>query len=180
MLQRHFPPNEDNHQLVGSQATRANVLKAVANHSWVHFACHGEQHHADPDDSGLAFWDGMLTIRDLAAQPTKHRELAFLSACETGTGSILDLDEAIHLAAAMRFLGYRHVVATMWTIVDQQAPEVADAVYTSIIDSGIPRLDATPGAVHQAVQSLRQLDPTDPLLWAPYIHMGAPRPAARG
>jgi hypothetical protein len=39
-------------------------------------------------------------------------------ACQTATGSVRHLDEAIHLAAAMQFLGYRHVIATMWTIAD--------------------------------------------------------------
>jgi CHAT domain-containing protein len=41
------------------------------------------------------------------------RELAFLSACHTATGSPRGLDEAIHLAAAMQLLGYRHVIATL-------------------------------------------------------------------
>jgi CHAT domain-containing protein len=57
-----------------------------------------------------------LTITDLAAQPTQQRGLAFLSACQTASGSIYHLNEAIHLAAAMEFLGYRHVIATMWAV----------------------------------------------------------------
>jgi len=78
----------------------------------VHLACHAGQQHADPASSGFALWDGTLTITDLAAQPTQGRDLAFLSACQTAAGSVRHLDEAIHLAAAMQFLGYRHVIAT--------------------------------------------------------------------
>ena len=88
----------------------------------VHLACHASQQHADPTSSGFALWDGRLTITDLAAQPTQRRDLAFLSACQTATGSVRNLDEAIHLAAAMQFLGYRHVIATLWTIADSPAP----------------------------------------------------------
>ena len=107
-------------------------------HSWVHLACHASQQQADPARSGFALWDGTLTITDLAAQPTQHRDLAFLSACQTATGSIRHLDEAIHLAAAMQFLGYRHVIATMWTIADPPAPRIADTVYTALTEDGQP------------------------------------------
>ena len=53
VLARHFPPGEVNHQLAGSQATRAAVLAAIATHSWVHLACHASQQHADPDPQRL-------------------------------------------------------------------------------------------------------------------------------
>jgi CHAT domain-containing protein len=39
---------------------------------------------------------------------------AFLSACETAQGDREQPDQAIHLAAAMLFTGFRSVVATMW------------------------------------------------------------------
>ena len=172
VLARYFPPGEANHQLVESRATRAAALTAIADHSWVHLACHAGQEQADPDRSGFALWDATLTIADLAGQPTQGRSLAFLSACQTATGSVRQLDEAIHLAAAMQFLGYRHVIATMWTIADSPAPFIADAVYTTLTHSGKPDPGRTAEALDQALRSLRQLDPTNPLLWAPYIHLG--------
>jgi CHAT domain-containing protein len=115
-----------------------------------------------------------LTIADLAARSGGHRDLAFLSACQTATGSIRHLDEAIHLAAAMLFLGYRHVIATMWSIADSPAPQVADAVYAALAtDDGTPDPDHTAQALHQAIHALRKQDPTNPILWAPYTHLGA-------
>jgi CHAT domain-containing protein len=127
VLARHFPPGEESLQLAGPQATCAGVLTELATRSWVHLACHARQEHTDPDRSGFALWDGTLTITDLAVQPTHERDLAFLSACQTATGSVHHLDEAIHLAAAMQFLGYRHIIATMWSITDSRSPQVADA-----------------------------------------------------
>jgi len=114
----------------------------------------------------------MLTISDLAAQPTDQRDLAFLSACQTASGSLSHLDEAIHLAAAMQFLGYQHVIATMWVIADPPAPMIADAVYTTLAKSGRPETNRAAEALHHAVRSLRQTDPANPFLWAPYIHLG--------
>lgn len=125
-----------------------------------------------PTRSGFAVWDATLTIADLAGQPTQSRDLAFLSACQTAAGSVRQLDEAIHLAAAMQFLGYRHVIATMWTVADSPAPFVADTVYTSLTQRGERDPGRTAEALDRAIRSLRQLDPTNPLLWAPYIHLG--------
>ena len=177
VLASHFPPGAHNHVFTGPQATHANVLTAIAAHSWVHLACHADQRHSDPADSGFALWDGLLTITDLATQPTKHRDLAFLSACQTAAGADRHLDEAIHLAAAMQFLGYRHVIATMWTIADSPAPHVAGTFYTALKPHDQPGGQPDPSraaeALHHAIRSLRQIDPTNPLLWAPYIHLGS-------
>lgn len=169
ILASHFPTGPANRQITGQQATRGTVLGAVPGHSWVHLACHARQRQDDPTRSGFDLWDAVLTINDLASQPTQQRELAFLSACETAAGSVRHLDEAIHLAAAMQFLGYRHVIATMWTIADMSAPRVADGVYSMIAPG---QADLAALALHEAVGSLRREDPANPVRWAPYIHLG--------
>src|SRR5260370_144692 len=81
----HFPHGAANYQLVESRATRAAVMTEIATHSWVHLACHASQQQADPAQSGFALWRAALTIADLAGQPTRGRDLAFLSACQTAT-----------------------------------------------------------------------------------------------
>jgi CHAT domain-containing protein len=159
-------------QLTGPQATRAGVLHALADSSWVHFACHAIADHASPERSRFALWDTALTLEDLEALPTRSRELAFLSACHTAAGSSRHPDEAIHLAAAMLFLGYRHVIAASWTIADRPMPRVADAVYTVLTGGGAPDGGLAALALHRAVRSLRSTAPTAPELWAPYVHFG--------
>jgi hypothetical protein len=172
ILASHFPPGTDNHQLTGLQATRTSTLAAISSHSWIHLACHASQLQDDPASSGFALYDGPLSITDLASQPTQHRDLAFLSACQTAAGSVRLTDEAIHLAAAMQFLGYRHVIATMWTIADSPAPLIADTVYTELTKDGHPDPGEAATALHHAVRELRLKHPADPQLWAPYIHLG--------
>jgi tetratricopeptide (TPR) repeat protein len=171
VLAGYFPPNQDSHQLIGPQATREIVSAALASHSWVHLACHAAP-ELDPSHTGFALWNGNLVISDLAAQSTQHRDLAFLSACYTAFGGTGPLDEAIHLAAAMQFVGYRHVIAAMWTIADPPAPHVAEVIYSTLCEGGTPDASRSAEATHNAVQSLRQMDPTNPLIWAPYIHLG--------
>jgi hypothetical protein len=172
VLARHFPPSAGHRQLVSSQATRRAVLEAMPAHAWLHMACHARQQHADPDFSGFDLWDGELTIADLAAQPTSQRGLAFLSACQTAAGGIHHLDEAIHLAAAMQFLGYRHVISTMWAIEDSPAAGIADAVYTALDVGDGSDANRAAEALHHAIRSLYRADPANPLQWAPYIHLG--------
>jgi len=172
VLARHFPPSGGHHQLIGPQATQAAVQAALRTHSWVHFACHAGQLHADPGLSGFALWDATLTITDLAAQPTELRDLAFLSACQTAAGSLRHLDEAIHLAAAMQFVGYRHVIATRWIITDRPAHQITDSVYAALTTGGTHQATAAAQALHYAVQVLRRTYPADPLRWAPFIHLG--------
>ena len=171
ILQRHFPVGQDNQQLAGPQATRAAVLAAEASCSWVHLACHASQ-HSDPDRGGFALSDGTLTVTDLIGQPSQHRDLAFLSACQTAAGSIRHLDEAIHLAAALQFLGYRQVIATLWPVADLAALRVADNFYTMLASNG-QDADRAAEALHHAIRALRQFYPARPEIWAAYVHVGA-------
>jgi CHAT domain-containing protein len=95
-----------------------------------------------------------------------------LSACQTATGSTRALDEAIHLAATMQLLGYRHVIATLWSIYDSVAPAIADTVYATLTVTGTPDANYTAHALHHAITTLRAQHPTEPLAWAPYLHTG--------
>jgi CHAT domain len=100
----------------------------------------------------------------MAGQPTRQRDLAFLSACQTAKGSVRHLDEAIHLAAAMQFVGYQHVIATMWTIADPPAPHVADTVCTALNQGGRPDPDRSAAPSATSTPPIRCM--------APYIHFG--------
>ena len=167
VIDRHFPASGRVRQLRGDEATRANVKAALADYDWTHFACHGYQDPDDPVRSALLLQDGPLTVGDLVQLRHDRAELAFLSACETTTGDTRLLDEAVHLAAAFRLLGYRHVIAGQWHLADAPAPAVADAVYARLTDAG-----AAGPALHRAVRQLRANYPDRPLVWAPYTHSG--------
>jgi hypothetical protein len=51
------------------------------------------------------------------------------------------------------------------------APQVADIFYTALSQDG-PGTRRSAQALHHAVRALRREDPTNPLAWAPYIHLG--------
>lgn len=53
-------------------------------------------------------------VSELMNFDLKNALFAYLSACETAKGDSERPDQAVHLAAAMLFVGFRSIVATMW------------------------------------------------------------------
>jgi CHAT domain-containing protein len=158
--------------LVGPSATRQLVQDALATHSWLHLACHVATDATDPARTGLALADGTLTIADLAALDLPGTELAVLSACGTAAGATRLLDEAVHVAAAMQLIGYRHVIATLWSIPDLTGQRIADDLYRNLTAIGTFDTDGTARALHRALTTLRRRYPTSPQVWAPFVHFG--------
>jgi CHAT domain-containing protein len=156
---------------VGEQATRAEVLNDLRGHAYVHFACHGGFRVDEPSAAALYLHDGPLTVLDVAALRLTGAEFAFLSACQTAVGGGLP-DESIHMASALQLAGFRQVIATLWTIADQQAPYIAQRVYDLLSDGDHLDLTRTARALHQVVRELRDAYPGDPSRWASYIHTG--------
>jgi CHAT domain-containing protein len=152
-------------------ATRERVLADLPGHPLAHFACHGRPDLRQPSDAALVLWDGPLSVFDVAGLRLTG-ELAFLSACDTAAGSVTLPDEAIHLAAAVQAAGYRHVVAALWQIWDDDAPSLTETVYGQLAPDG--RLDGgrAAAALHAAVGELRARFPDQPSRWACYAHFG--------
>jgi tetratricopeptide (TPR) repeat protein len=152
--------------------TRARVLKALDKHSWAHLACHGGQNLANPAEGAIYLVDGPLTVWQIAARDLRVADLAFLSACHTAIGGRTLPDESIHLAAALQLAGYRHVIAALWTIADNQAPAIADSIYQQLIDNGVPDPTRAADALHHAVVALQRSEPLHPEIWSPWVHIG--------
>ncbi|KAJ3536759.1 hypothetical protein NMY22_g5891 [Coprinellus aureogranulatus] len=152
--------------LEGDALTADRCLRHLDDYSSVHLACHALQNRQDP-----------------LAKDLQHADLAFLSACQTSTGSENVSDEAVHLAAGMLAVGYRRVVATMWSICDGHAQEVANGFYENLWreqhgESEFPGAfdgSASAVALHHATQNLRRsLDNSEAsfLAWTPFVHFG--------
>ena len=166
-----------NHDL----ATTTRVIDEMKTHSWVHFACHAIQ-EKDPLKSGIYLYDGRLELLEMMKQRIPHADHAFLSACQTGMGDRKLSDEVVHIAAGMLAVGYRGVIATMWSISDAHGPEIAQGFYEHILnasgeDVGRRRLDSSRAAyaLDVSIQNIRERlgDTENALLtWVPYVHFG--------
>lgn len=160
-------------QLVDHAATQEAVLSSIITHSWVHFACHASQDLGDPTASAFYLHDGTLDLGRITKQSMGHKEFAFLSACQTATGDESLPEEAVHLAAGMIMAGYPTVIATMWSIKDNDAPLIAQHTYAEILAGGHADSTKACGALHNAVGQLRQKVGEKAFeSWVPYIHIG--------
>jgi len=160
-------------QLHHREATATAVLRRMKESNWIHLACHGTQDTAHPINSAFLLVDKPLTLQEIMKQSFSHTELAFLSACQTATGDSELPEEAIHLAAGMLMAGYRSVVATMWSIRDNDAPIVAEKFYKYLIDEAGGDSSRAAYALHDAVAHLRNLrGETNFASWVPFIHLG--------
>jgi CHAT domain-containing protein len=92
----------------------ARISEVFRSTNLVHMACHGTQNSTDALSSGFCLSNGNLTVSRLMNLDLKNAFFAFLSACETAKGDEKQPDQTVHLAAAMLFVGFRSVVATMW------------------------------------------------------------------
>ncbi|KAE9392588.1 hypothetical protein BT96DRAFT_967389 [Gymnopus androsaceus JB14] len=153
--------------------TMQTMLDNIPKATILHLACHGTQDTTNPLESGFIMRDKLLTISQLMSLSHPNAFLAFLSACETAKGDKNQPDQTVHLAAAMLFAGFKSIVATMWSMNDQDGPTVADAVYGQLFagDSEYLNPNDIPYAVDAAVLKLKQAG-IPPVRWAPYIHIG--------
>ena len=156
--------------LSGDAATAANVLAALPDATWAHFACHATANPREPSAGGLVLHDAILPVSRIRGLHLASAELAYLSACSTAWGAPYHPDEAIHLASAFHLAGYRHVICTLWPVVDSTAATAAQRFYRLLPDS--PSADTAPVALHRLTRELRAERPDRPDLWAPFIHSG--------
>ncbi|KAF5341771.1 hypothetical protein D9611_002109 [Ephemerocybe angulata] len=169
----------------GDELTVNECLEHMKNFSSIHLACHGSQNANVPLQSRFIFHAGPLELSTILKSNLTNADLAFLSACQTSAGEETLPDEAVHLAAGMLAAGYQRVVASMWSIGDKPALQVANDFYKYLLSQ---RRDSvltghsfdgalSAHALHYSIQELRSRleDPdsdTSLLTWVPFVHFG--------
>jgi len=156
-----------------SPASVEKVLSELSSASIVHSACPGRRDRAKPLETALLLGDSDLNISKMMEHALPDASLAFLNTCETAMGDENVPDEAIHIAAAMLFAGFRGVVGTMWNILDRDAADVADEFYGYLFRNGFNHPDTAEAAqsLHIAVKKLRETKCSFDR-WVPFIHLG--------
>jgi CHAT domain-containing protein len=165
---------EDISCLHGSEATVDRVSCSLDSCSWAHFACHGSQDPMLGTKSAFSLHDGHLELSEIASKRLSSGQFAFLSACHAASGIHHLPGEAMHLAAGIQFAGFPSVIATMWSICDEDATKVAKHTYQYLFRNGLQKLTPSDAAtaLNRAILHLRE----DPLVtvdrWAPFVHFG--------
>lgn len=157
--------------LTDRDATVAGVTEALRDATWAHFACHASADLVTPSHGGLQLFDGTLQIPRIGELVLEHAEIAYLSACSTANRGWRPADESIHLASAFQLAGFRHVVGSLWPVVDQFAADAARRFYRAL-----PRTASTDRAavaLNLVTREVRAQHPEHPDWWAALVHSGA-------
>jgi len=166
--------------LIGATATPTVVLERLQDHRFVHIVCHGILEPGKPFDSHFELYNGKrLSLLDIVRSQLPRAEFAFLAACHTAeTTNESPSDEALHLAAAMQYCGFRSVVGTMWAMADTDGRDLAGYFYKSLFSrqrQGVHYYERTAEALRDAVVKLRRKRGRGMTLerWVNYVHYGA-------
>ncbi|GJE92059.1 CHAT domain-containing protein [Phanerochaete sordida] len=164
---------------VGEGCTREAVLAGLAERPWAHFVCHGTLKTGEPFNAAFMLSNGeRLTLLDVIKAGRQNAELAVLAACHTAEQTQDSAsDEALHLAAAMQFAGFRSVVGTMWQMQDEDGPTFARTFYDALFaEQSIRKLESGyKGAARALCLATKAMRKSKVSLerWVNYVHIGA-------
>ena len=126
--------------------SKEDFLAGLATCTLIHFACHGTTDPIKPDQSRLLLGSGQtaeaLTIEDLSKVTRPRAQIAYLSACSTAeiTQTYL-VDESINIASTLQFIGFQHIIGTLWGVSHEADVEMAKIFYENLgRHRGIPDL----------------------------------------
>ncbi|MGB3615951.1 MAG: CHAT domain-containing protein [Elainellaceae cyanobacterium] len=127
--------------------SRSAVAPLFNDYTIVHLATHAALLVDSPLDSFIMFGDGdRLTLAELRSWRGRLRsvDLIVLSACETGTGSILDAngEEILGFGYLMQDAGARAVIASLWPVSDGGTRELMTNLYTALLTDGMTKAKA--------------------------------------
>ncbi|KAJ7272337.1 CHAT domain-containing protein [Mycena rebaudengoi] len=158
--------------LIGESTTVDSVKQTLNNCAWIHLACHGEQNIIEPPKSCLQLYGGTLELETILQMSLPNAEFVFLAACQTAKGDAALVNESFHLGGGFIAAGFQGVIATMWSMMDEDGPAVAETVYSHLLGSGKrPRASEAAKALQLAVQKMRDARVPHEQ-WVPFIHLG--------
>ncbi len=142
---------------------RCGLVLAGANHSM-----------SDPAGTLEQQDDGILTALEISAIDLTGTQLVCLSACESGSGDIIDGEGVIGLRRAFRIAGAQSLVTTLCDVSDDLARSIVVAFYRTWL-GGSSRRQALREAELEALAEARRLYHSGhPRLWAGFILEGSP------
>ncbi|KAJ7209887.1 CHAT domain-containing protein, partial [Mycena rebaudengoi] len=158
--------------LIGEKATVASVKQTLHDCAWMHLACHGEQNIMEPPKSCLQLYGGTLELETILQMSLPDAEFVFLAACQTAKGDAGLVNESFHLGGGFIAAGFQGAIATMWSMMDEDGPVVAETIYSHLLGSGHrPQASDAAKALQLAVRRLRDAGvPYE--RWVPFIHLG--------
>lgn len=158
---------------LSSKATKTAFLETANDAEILHLATHACMDAEQPKNSKIFFSDGYLTTYDLVNLDLNNK-LTVLSACNTGTGKLLNGEGVLSLAREFTLAGSPSTLTSLWAIDDCSTSEIMNYYYEHLMDNM---------SKDKALQlaKLRFLDHADresahPFYWAAFLQFGSTEP----
>lgn len=166
--------------LIGAAATESTVVQQMSQARVIHLATHGLLDYGQPSQFGVrdlpgaialtptADTDGLLTSSELT-ELELQADLAVLSACDTGRGTITG-DGVIGLSRSLMTAGVPSVMVSLWSVPDDPTAVLMQTFYQQLQDHG-----DRAQALRQAMLATKAQYPA-PQDWAAFTLLGAAAP----
>lgn len=116
--------------------------------------------------------DGILTAAEIAVLDLSGVDLAVLSSCASGTGSVHDTEGVLGLRRAFRSAGAATVVVSLWPVADEPTALWMTGFYRALLKARA----GAPGAVRAASLGLlehrRAALTSHPFAWGAFVSVG--------
>ena len=153
--------------LIGTQATKDEVLARLDSIALVHIAAHGNM---ETGEIALASTKGVkkniLTMRDVLGVQMRAR-LVVLSCCHSARGEI-KAEGVVGIARAFLGAGARSVLVSLWAIDDEATLEFMKNFYQHLVTG-----KSASEALNQAMNCIRESEEFNAVkYWAPFVLIG--------
>jgi len=162
---------------VNQKATKAAFLENANRYGILHLAMHALVDNEQPLNSALIFSrtadssDFMLRAADLYSQRIEA-DLAVLSACNTGFGSLEKGEGIRSLARAFTYAGCNRLMATLWEAADHSTKDILLAFYKTAKASPSQPIDVLLQEAKLAYLETAPPTFTSPSYWAHLMILG--------
>lgn len=165
------------HYRVGKDASEAAFKQVASEYGILHLALHASANGSSPEimfpEGGSESEDGVLHFHEIFPLKLRAR-LAVLSACESGTGQLLEGEGIQSMSSGFAAVGIPTLLMTLWEVSDESGKEIVVEFYKGI-SKGLP----VDRALREA--KLSYLDKANghrasPYFWAAYLASGNMEP----
>lgn len=168
-------------QWQNKKAQKSTFVKESPYYRFLHLATHSAMDGEFPDNSYLAFSETpgleqdtfLMYLSEVYGLPLQA-ELVTLSACQTGIGVLRKGESLISMARAFSYAGAKSIIASLWSIDDQQTSILIKQFYKNLSQGVAKNRALQESKIHYLEQAGPEL--AHPYYWAALTAIGDPSP----